>query len=181
MAWLNFLKNGNELSELLIEGNNPYGARLLADSDVTQIKPHIQAHEQVMADVLGRVALAGRGLWVLTDQHLLVSTHDHDPQVQRFKLSELSNVACVKGKYGFTLRATVAHQQLSVYGTSAHMAAMFYRAIGQKIECSPMVKPPVLDDDDMSQATHNFKDAAMRLQAAGSAHAQREDAHLALG
>lgn len=179
MAWLDFLKNGNELSELLIEGNNPYGARQLAASDVDQIKPHLQPTEHVMAYVLGRVALAGRGLWVLTDQHLLVSTHANDPQVQRFKLSELSNVACVKGKYGYTLRATVAHQQLSVYGTSAHMAAMFYRELGQKLECAPVVKPPILDDDDVSQATHHFKDAAMRLKP--SAHALNQEAPSALG
>ncbi len=179
MAWLDFLKNGNELSELLIEGNNPYGARQLAASDVDLIKPHLQPNEHVIAYVLGRVALAGRGLWVLTDQHLLVSNHDNDPQVQRITLRELSNLACVKGKYGYTLRATVAQQQLSVYGTSAHMAAMFYREIGLKLPCAPMVKPPVLDDDDVSQATHNFKDAAMRLQP--STHAARQEEPSAIG
>lgn len=76
MAWLDFLKNGNELTELLIEGNNPYGASLLKPTDVEQMKPHLHNGEQVQAYVLGRVTLAGRGLWLLTDQHLLVSQHD---------------------------------------------------------------------------------------------------------
>jgi hypothetical protein len=130
-------KNGNELSELLIEGDNPYGARQLAPSDVSQIKPHLQASEHVIAYVLGRVALAGRGLWVLTDQHLMVSSHDSDAQVQRIKLSEISTMACVKGKYGFTLRATVGADQLSVYGASPHMAAMFYREAAQRSIARP--------------------------------------------
>ena len=45
MAWLDFLKNGNELSELLIEGNNPYGARLLNATDVAQMARHVQSQD----------------------------------------------------------------------------------------------------------------------------------------
>ena len=54
MAWLDFLKNGNELSELLIEGNNPYGAQLLKQADVDQMRNHIQPDERVLGYVLGR-------------------------------------------------------------------------------------------------------------------------------
>ena len=68
MAWLDFLKNGNELSELLIEGNNPYGAQLLKQADVDQMRDHIQPDERVLGYVLGRVVLAGRGLWLLAER-----------------------------------------------------------------------------------------------------------------
>jgi hypothetical protein len=172
MAWLDFLKNGNELSELLIEGNNPYGARLLNSSDVAQMAPHIQAHAQVQAYVLGRVAMAGRGLWVLTDQQLLISEQDNSQAVQAFAITQLSEGECQKGKYGYTLRVTAGGQRLSVYGASAHMAAKFYEALGQSVPCAPVQKPPTLDADDLAQVQHNFSDAARRLKEGATVTAQ---------
>ena len=164
MAWLDFLKNGNELSELLIEGTNPYGSQLLKNADVDQMRDHIQPAERVLAYVLGRVVLSGRGLWLLTDQQLLVSENDSGSLVHRFALNDVTEAECVKGKYGYTLRVTAAGQQRSVYGASAHMAAVFYRALGQKICCTPVYKPTALDADDVAEVVHHFSDAALRLQ-----------------
>ena len=164
MAWLDFLKNGNELSELLIEGTNPYGAQLLKNADVDQMRDHIQPAERVLAYVLGRVVLSGRGLWLLTDQQLLVSENDSGSLVQRFALTDVTEAECVKGKYGYTLRVTAAGQQRSVYGASAHMAAVFYRALGQKVRCMPVAKPTALNADDVAEVVHHFSDAALRLQ-----------------
>jgi hypothetical protein len=164
MAWLDFLKNGNELSELLIEGTNPYGSQLLKNADVDQMRNHIQPTERVLAYVLGRVVLSGRGLWLLTDQQLLVSENDSGSLVHRFALNDLTEAECVKGKYGYTLRVTVAGQQRSVYGASAHMAAVFYRALGQKVRCMPVAKPTALNADDVAEVVHHFSDAALRLQ-----------------
>lgn len=165
MAWLDFLKNGNELSELLIEGCNPYGASLLKPSDVEQMRAHIQPNEPVLAYVLGRVVLAGRGLWLLTDQNLLISENDTGTAVHTFALKDITQAECVKGKYGYTLRVMVAGQMRSVYGASASLASVFYQALGQKVSCSPVYKPTALDADDLAQAAHNFSDAAQRLQA----------------
>jgi hypothetical protein len=164
MAWLDFLKNGNELSELLIEGANPYGASLLKQADVDQMRDHIQPQERVLAYVLGRVVLAGRGLWLLTDQQLLVSEHGSGNLVHHFALGDITEAECVKGKYGYTLRVTAAGQQRSVYGASAHMAAVFYRALGQKARCTPVYKPTALNADDVAEVVHHFCDAALRLQ-----------------
>ena len=164
MAWLDFLKNGNELSELLIEGTNPYGAQLLKNADVDQMRDHIQPTERVLAYVLGRVVLSGRGLWLLTDQQLLVSENDSGSLVHRFALTDVTEAECVKGKYGYTLRVTAAGQQRSVYGASAHMAAVFYRALGQKVRCMPVAKPTALNADDVAEVVHHFSDAALRLQ-----------------
>ena len=164
MAWLDFLKNGNELSELLIEGANPYGASLLKQADVDQMRDHIQPQERVLAFVLGRVVLAGRGLWLLTDQQLLVSEHGSGNLVHHFALGDITEAECVKGKYGYTLRVTAAGQQRSVYGASAHMAAVFYRALGQKVRCTPVYKPTALNADDVAEVVHHFCDAALRLQ-----------------
>jgi hypothetical protein len=164
MAWLDFLKNGNELSELLIEGTNPYGSQLLKNADVDQMRDHIQPTERVLAYVLGRVVLSGRGLWLLTDQQLLVSENDSGSLVHRFALNDVTEAECVKGKYGYTLRVTAAGQQRSVYGASAHMAAVFYRALGQKVRCMPVYKPTALDADGVAEVVHHFSDAALRLQ-----------------
>ena len=163
MAWFDFLKNGNELTELLIESNNPYGASLLKDSDVAQIGRHLQPGEQVQAYVLGRVTLAGRGLWVLTQQRLLMSEQDRGDQVHAVAVSELSEAECLRGKYGYTLRVTGAGQRFSVYGTAGQMAAMFYEKVGQTVRCTPIHKPPHVDADDVAQARHLVDDAAVRL------------------
>ena len=165
MAWLDFLNNGNELSELLIEGSNPYGACLLKPSDVTQLRAHIQPDERVLAYVLGRVVLAGRGLWLLTDQNLLISENDSGTTVHTCALMDITQAECVKGKYGYTLRVLVAGHMHSVYGASASLAAVFYQALGQNVSCSPVYKPTVLDTDDLAEVAHNFSDAAQRLQA----------------
>ncbi len=163
MAWLDFLKNGNELSELLIEGNNPYGASLLKPSDVEQMKQHLQPSENAQAYVLGRVAMAGRGLWLLTNQRLLISEADNNPQVHAFRFDQLSQGECLKGKYGYTLRITAQGKQFSVYGTSAQMAAIFYQQLGQQVACAAVEKPPRLDADDVAQVQHHFSDAGARL------------------
>jgi hypothetical protein len=152
------------LSELLIEGANPYGASLLKQADVDQMRDHIQPQERVLAYVLGRVVLAGRGLWLLTDQQLLVSEHGSGNLVHHFALGDITEAECVKGKYGYTLRVTAAGQQRSVYGASAHMAAVFYRALGQKVRCTPVYKPTALNADDVAEVVHHFCDAALRLQ-----------------
>lgn len=164
MAWLDFLKNGNELTELLIEGNNPYSARLLSQGDVDQLRDHVQPGERVLGYVLGRVVGAGRGLWVLTDQHLLISEDDQRSAVVRLALKDMEAADCVKGKYGYTLRVRAGGQQRSVYGAAGHLAAVFYQALGQKVSCSPIFKPASLDADDVAEAVHRFCDAALRLQ-----------------
>jgi len=166
MAWLDCMKNGNELSELLIEGQNPYGAQPLKPADLDQMRQHIQPGEQVLAYVLGRVVLAGRGLWLLTDRQLLISENDTDTQVHSIALKDITHAECVKGKYGYTLRVTAADQQRSVYGASAHLAAVFYRALGQKVPCSPVHKPTALHAEAEAEAVHYFSDAAARLQPA---------------
>ncbi|PVE43187.1 hypothetical protein [Limnohabitans planktonicus] len=179
MAWMDFLKNGNELSELLIEGCNPYGASLLKQTDVDQMRAHIQPDERVLAYVLGRVVLAGRGLWLLTDQNLLISENDTGTSVLAIDLKDITQADCVKGKYGYTLRVMVAGQMRSVYGASASLAAVFYQALGQKVSCSPVYKPTTLDPDDLAEAAHNFSDAAQRLQAGAQLSQVRatEEAH----
>lgn len=164
MAWLDFLKNGNELSELLIEGQNPYGAQLLKQADLDQLRNHIQPDERVLGYVLGRVVLSGRGLWLLTDRHLLISENDTGSQVHHVALKDITQAECVKGKYGYTLRVTAAGQQRSVYGAAAHLAAVFYRALAQKAPCSPVHKPTTLDAEDVAEVVHHFSDAALRLQ-----------------
>jgi hypothetical protein len=154
MAWLDFLKSGNELSELLIEGNNPYAARLLAQGDVDQLRDHVKPGERVLGYVLGRVVGAGRGLWVLTDQHLVISEDDQRTAVHRLALKDIAAAECVKGKYGYTLRVRSGGQQRSVYGAAAHLAAVFYQALGQQVSCSPVAKPASLDADDVAEVVH---------------------------
>ena len=163
MAWLDFLKHGNELSELLIEGNNPYCDSLLQAADVAALKPQMPAGERVVAYALGRVVLAGRGLWVLTDRHLLVTQPGSQQPAQVLPLAQLSNAECVRGKYGYTLRVTAAGKSMSIYGASAALAAAFYRELGASVSCAPVFKPAHLDADDVAQAAFHIAHAAALL------------------
>lgn len=172
MAWLDFLKNGNELSELLIEGTNPYGNCLLKQADVDQLRDHIPAEDQVLAYVLGRVVLAGRGLWLLTDSKLLISESDNDARVHAYALQDITAAECVKGKYGYTLRVTAMGQQRSVYGASAQFATVFYRALAEKVPCAPVHKPTQLHASDLAEVVQHFGDAAFRLQPLKAMNAQ---------
>jgi hypothetical protein len=101
---------------------------------------------------------------LLTDRQLLVSENDSGTLVHHFALKDITEAECVKGKYGYTLRVTAAGQQRSVYGASSHLAAVFYRALSQKVRCSPVYKPTALDADDVAEVVHHFSDAALRLQ-----------------
>ena len=168
MAWLDFLKNGNELSELLIEGQNPYSASLLQAADVAPLKPLMPANEPVVAYALGRVVLAGRGLWVLTERHLLIAQPGSDRAVQVLPLAQLSEAECLRGKYGYTLRVTTAGQRYSVYGTAASLSAVFYQALGRTVACAPVHKPTPLDADDLAPAAHHFAHAAALLSSANT-------------
>lgn len=164
MAWLDFLKNGNELTEWLIEGTNPYGTALLKQTDVDLLRNHLSGEERVLAYVLGRVALAGRGLWLLTDRSLLISESDTDERVHMVRLQDISQAECLKGKYGYTLRIQSAGQQRSVYGASAPFATVFYRALAAKAPCAPVHKPSPLHADDAAEVVRHVGDAALRLQ-----------------
>ena len=164
MAWMDVLKNGNELSELLIEGGNPYGASLLKHSDVDLMRNHLRPGERVLAYVLGRVVFLGRGFWLLSDQQLLISEDDKRSAVHAIELKDITSAQCVKGKYGYTLRVTAAGQTRSVYGAAAHMAAVFYQALGRQTVCSPIEKPTALQAQDVAEVVHRFTDAAIRLQ-----------------
>ena len=175
MAWLDLFKNSNELTELLIEGRNPYGASLLSQADVAIMRDQIKADERVLAYVLGRVVTAGRGLWLLTDQALLISEHDNRSAVHRMALVDISGAECVKGKYGYTLRVDAAGQRRSVYGASAHLAAVFYRALGQKVNCAPVFKPTEISADQVAEVVHHFCDAALRLQPVAMAQADARE------
>jgi hypothetical protein len=174
IAWLDFLKNGNELTELLIEGHNPYGANLLKQTDVDQLRDHLQPTERVLAYVLGRVVQSGRGLWLLTDQHLWVSENERGSRVHRIALQDIIQAECVKGKYGFTLRVTAAGQSRSVYGASRPMAVVFYRALAQRAPCSPLVQPVALAADEVAEVVHHLSDAALRLQPVALVHADAQ-------
>lgn len=174
MAWLDFLKNGNELTELLIEGANPYGAQLLKQADVDALRDHLQPTERVLAYVLGRVVQSGRGLWLLTDQHLLVSEDARGRLVHRFALPDITQAECVKGKYGYTLRVTAAGQSRSVYGASRHMAAVFYRALGQQTLCRPLAQAVAITAEEVAEVVHHFCDAALRLQPVARVHADAQ-------
>ena len=171
MAWLDFLKHGNELAELLIEGQNPYSASLLQAADVAPLQGHLPAADRVTAYVLGRVVGAGRGLWVLTDRHLLMAEQGAGDPVQVLALDSISQAECQRGKYGYTLRVTAAGRCQSVYGASPALAAAFYQALGSSVACAPIFKPPHLDADDRAQAAHHFKHAAALMQPAHHAAA----------
>jgi hypothetical protein len=52
---------------------------------------------------------------------------------------------------------------MSIYGTSAALAAAFYSELSASVACAPVFKPAQLDADDVAQAAFHIAHAAALL------------------
>ena len=72
MKLLDFLRNHNELAEILIEGTNPYATQRLPHADVDTLRNQLATDERIRTHAQGRCVGEGRTSWVVTSQALLV-------------------------------------------------------------------------------------------------------------
>jgi hypothetical protein len=164
MNFLNSYKFGNDLTEILIEGTNPYADQLLTVADVDSFRNELAMGEKLAAYVAGRVVGSGRGVWVLSDTSVLLRGHGVSTATTRIRLTDITRAECEKGKYGHTLRLEAAGRKFSLYGTSHTLAVSFFRILAKQVPTLGLELPGPLSPEQALRAVHCFKDASLRAQ-----------------
>ncbi len=164
MKFFNSLKYGNDLMEVLIEGANPYAKQLLAERDVELVRQSLALDEKLTAYALGRVVGEGRGAWFLTSKAVLVQGAGPSAALVRIALSDVTEMVCLKGRYGYTLSLKAAGRSFAMYGVAEALGISFYRIMGRSAPCEPLRKAVTLTPADTLHAVHCFSDAALRAQ-----------------
>ncbi len=164
MNWLNHFRYGGELVELLFEGANPYGQRLLHTAEVDALRNALGPNERLLAYVVGRVPGHGEGAWFLSEQHLLLLGEEGRPTITRFPLTALVGPECERGRYGYTLRVRAQDRQRALFGGSPALSIAFFRALGRLVPAHPIVRGRALEADEAVQVAYCYRDAAVRVQ-----------------
>lgn len=180
MKFLNSLKYGNDLMEVLIEGSNPYARQLLAERDIEGLRQALPLDEKLTAYALGRVVGEGRGAWYLTSRSVLVQGAGPSAGLVRVNLSDVTEMTCLKGRYGYTLKLHAGGRSFAMYGVAEALGISFQRVMSRSAPCTPLVKPVVLSPADALHAVHAFQDAAQRAQPLVSGSDMTTQALLAL-
>ncbi len=127
MSFLNSFIHGNKLTEFLIEGHNPDARLKLSTDDVDALRQHMQTGEALRAYVLGRVVGSGRGVWTVTEQHVLVRNVIQNT-VTCIDKGQVSHFEAVRGRYGHTVRLLTQDRHYSLYGADAELAKTMHQA-----------------------------------------------------
>lgn len=128
MSFLNSFIHGEKLTEFLIEGHNPDARLRLSSGDVDALRQHVQAGEVLRAYVTGRIVKSGAGVWLATDQHVLVR-EVFDRRVTRIEMHAIEAFEAVCGRYGHTVRLTAQGRQHSLYGVDAELALCLHQTL----------------------------------------------------
>lgn len=164
MKFLNSFKYGSDLMEVLIEGSNPYARQLLVERDVDVLRQALALDEKLSAYALGRVVGQGRGAWYLTSRSVLVQGSGPATGLVRIALSDVTDMTCLKGRYGYTLKFQAGGRSFAMYAVAEALGISFQRILARSVSCAPLLKPVVLAPADALHAMHCFSDAALRAQ-----------------
>lgn len=164
MKLFNSFRYGNDLMEVLIEGSNPYARQLLSERDIEVLRQALALDEKLSAYALGRVVGEGRGAWYLTSRSVLVQGSGPATGLVRVALSDVTEMSCLKGRYGYTLKLHAGGRAFAMYGVAEALGISFQRIMARSAPCTPLAKPVVLSPADALHAVHCFSDAAQRAQ-----------------
>lgn len=157
-----YLRNQNELVAMLLDGDNPHAMCKLPQDDVELLRNQLARDERIRAYVIGRVAGAGRGVWVLTDRSLIALFNVGRVKVRKLELAALELVESERGRYGQTLRVRLAGHALSLYACDTTYAELAARALSARH--SGAIEKASLDDEALANALHAFADLGLRAQ-----------------
>ncbi len=135
----------------MLEGHNPQALEKLPTADVDALRQQVWTSEKLRAYVSGRIVGAGRGVWAMTDQAVLL-LNPKIVGVHRLALAEVTGFEAERGRFGHTVRLTTASRQWSLYGVDRGLARSLHeamRASGVASKCderlakSPLWQAPV--------------------------------------
>ena len=139
---LNSFIHGAALTEILIEGHNPYARQKLSAETVDALRQHIHVSDSLQAYVCGREVMSGAGVFALTQDKVLIY-HGATRTVTPIGLTQVSQVEAVRGKYGHSVRIYTSDRNYALYGTDKSLAEALHQALRLKgIQSSFEDKPP---------------------------------------
>lgn len=161
-----FFRNYNEQLEILFEGHDPSAQQLLRHADVDLIRNHLNRDEAICAFATGRAVGAGRTIWVVTTQSLLVVQTSKRQHARKHDLSQIEQVEAEEGRYGFSLRALLPGAREGLYGVHRSFAVLALRALARPAgaEHTSTVAEITLTEAEQTHALHAFADLALRAQ-----------------
>ncbi len=145
MNFLNSFIHGEALTEILMEGHNPYALQKLETADVDALRQAMQTGEALQAYVIGRVVMSGRGVWAVTERSFLLR-NVRQQGVHAIALDQVQDFEAVRGRFGHTVRLNAQGRQWSLYGVDCELAralhqALQARGIASRFEDKPAVSP----------------------------------------
>ncbi len=163
---LAFFRNYSEQLEILVEGGNPQAGQLLPQADVDLIRNHLNRDERICAYVSGRAVGAGRVIWVVTTQSLVVAHTSKRPSVRKHALERIERADAEQGRYGTGMSVLLPGMRLGLYGASHAFALLALRAIDRPAtkEATQALLLATLSEEAQAHALHAVADLTLRAQ-----------------
>ncbi len=122
MSFFHSFLQGAKLTEFLIEGHNPDARHKLSTADVDALRQHMKTGEALKAFVTGRIVGSGAGVWVVTEQQVLLRNTALE-SVACVKASDVNHFEAILGRYGHTVRLSAQGRQFSMYVLTLNLLA----------------------------------------------------------
>lgn len=151
MNFLNSFIHGNALAEIFMEGHNPHALKKLDEADVDAIRQEVLTTETLQGYVIGRIVGAGRGVWLVTDQAVVMrSAGVHG--VRRLALDQVEHFEAVRGRYGHVVRLKAQGRSWSLFGVDRELAGELAQAL--------QARGIAVVHDDRPARSHAWRDSA---------------------
>ena len=116
------LTHGEDLFEILIEGNNPYADGPLTEGEAERLQAAGLDPQALDALVIGRIVKGGRGVWALAGERLVVLGFRYRTSVDTLARRDITHAESETGRYGETVRLQTAQGRQVLYGVQAARA-----------------------------------------------------------
>lgn len=168
MNFLNSLIHGDALTEILMEGHNPYALQKLDTADVDALRQAMQTGDTLQGYVIGRIVMSGRGVWAVTERCVLLRNASQTG-VHTIALDQVQHFEAVRGRFGHTVRLSAQGRQWSLYGVDRELTRSLHlafqaRGIASQFEDKPADSPFWRSSE--AAARDCLQDARGRLQPA---------------
>lgn len=151
MNFLNTIIHGGALAEVLLEGHNPHALQKLETADLDALRQQVFTTETLRAFASGRIVMAGRGVWAVTDQAVLLRDAGRKG-VERIELANIQSFEAERGRFGHTLRLQASGRQWSLFGVDRELAQSMHEALQASGVASQF--------DDRAAKSYAWRDAA---------------------
>ncbi len=143
MKFLNSLIHGDALTEILMEGHNPYALEKLSTADADALRQQMHSGESLQAYLIGRIVMSGRGVWAVTDRSVLLRNATHTG-VEAISLDQVQSFEAVRGRFGHTVRLKAQDRGWSLYGVDRELARATHAAFEARGVASAFEDKPAL-------------------------------------